>query len=74
LDNYYGRFYPSVLVRFLERIDQYLVRWAIQKYKRLRRHRMRSWTFPVSIKTREPNLFAHWKFNAQTNTPMMGAV
>lgn len=31
--NYYGRFYPSVLVRFLRRIDTYLVRWAMQKYK-----------------------------------------
>jgi hypothetical protein len=35
--NYYGRFYRSELVRLLKRINEYLVRWARWKYKRLRR-------------------------------------
>ena len=34
--NYYGRFYPSRLVRSGRQIDEYLIRWARQKYKRLR--------------------------------------
>jgi RNA-directed DNA polymerase len=72
--NYYGRFYPSVLIRFLRRIDEYLMRWAMQKYKRLRKHRMRTRTFLAGVKTREPNLFAHWRPAAQTNNRMMGAV
>ena len=38
--NYYGGFYPSELHRSLGLIDEYLVRWATRKYKRLRgRHR-----------------------------------
>ena len=34
--NYYGRFYPSRLAESLRRIDEYLVRWAMRKYKRLK--------------------------------------
>ncbi len=33
--NYYGRFYPSRLFRTLKRIDEYIIRWARRKYKRL---------------------------------------
>jgi RNA-directed DNA polymerase len=72
--NYYGRFYPSALTQFLRRIDQYLVRWAMNKYKRLRGHRTRTWKFLEGIKTRQPNLFAHWRPATQTNNRMMGAV
>ena len=35
--NYFGCFYRSELVRLLRRINEYLVRWATWKYKRLRR-------------------------------------
>jgi RNA-directed DNA polymerase len=35
--NYYGRFYPTELLRSLDRINEYLMRWAMRKYKRLRR-------------------------------------
>jgi RNA-directed DNA polymerase len=59
--NYYGRFYPSWLARALRHIDHYLVRWATQKYKRLRRHRMRAWNFLAGVATRQPGLFAHWR-------------
>jgi RNA-directed DNA polymerase len=72
--NYYGRFYPSVLTRFLRRIDEYLMRWAMNKYKRLHRHRRRTWKFLAGVETREPNLFAHWRPTVQTNNRMMGAV
>jgi hypothetical protein len=35
--NYYGRFYKSELVHFLEqRINPFLVKWMVRKYKRLR--------------------------------------
>src|ERR1700733_1879088 len=33
---YYGAFYRSRLYPIATRIDQHLVRWAMQKYKRLR--------------------------------------
>jgi RNA-directed DNA polymerase len=72
--NYYGRFYPSVLLRFLRRIDEYLMRWAMQKYKRLRGSYRRTGEFLEGVKTREPRLFAHWRPTAQANSRMMGAV
>ena len=34
--SYYGRFYPSGLYPSLNRINDYLVRWIVQKYKRYR--------------------------------------
>ena len=34
--NYYGRFYRTELILTLKRINDYLVRWAMRKYKRLR--------------------------------------
>jgi hypothetical protein len=34
--NYYGRFRPSALYPSLNRINDYLVRWVVQKYKRYR--------------------------------------
>ena len=36
--NYNGRFYKSMLFRILRRINDYLIRWAMRKYKRLRGH------------------------------------
>ena len=40
--NYYGRFYPSALCPSLNRINDYLVRWVVQKYKRYRGKRKRA--------------------------------
>jgi RNA-directed DNA polymerase len=58
--NYYGRFRPSELRRLLERIDEYLVRWAMRKYKRLRRARRRTRQVLADIASRVPRLFVHW--------------
>ncbi len=41
--NYYGRFCKSELIYILNGINHYLMRWAMQKFKRLRRHRQRAW-------------------------------
>ena len=57
---YFGRFYPSRLGLLLRRINQYLVRWARRKYKRLRGYwRAKRWLARVA--QREPTLFAHWR-------------
>jgi len=58
--NYYGRFYRTELIWTLRRINRYLVRWAMRKYKRLRRHRTRASRFLEAIAKRDPELFAHW--------------
>jgi RNA-directed DNA polymerase len=41
--NYYGLFYRSELYPVARRIDEHLVRWAMQKFKRLRGKRSRAW-------------------------------
>jgi RNA-directed DNA polymerase len=71
--NFYGRFYRSELVRFLRRINDYLVRWAMRKYKRLRRHPARARRFLATVYRREPGLFAHWRFGARPDGWTMGA-
>ena len=63
--NYYGRFYRTELIQALKRINDYLMRWAMRKYKRLRARPVRANRFLVAIVTREPVLFAHWAWGAQ---------
>lgn len=41
--NYYWAYRPSALVFTLNRINHYLVRWLMQKYKRFRRRQHRAW-------------------------------
>jgi RNA-directed DNA polymerase len=71
--NYYGRFYRSELVRLLRRINEYLVRWARWKYKRLRRYPAKARRFLAEVYRREPDLFAHWRFGARPDGWTMGA-
>ena len=71
--NYYGKFYPSMLAKSLRRIDEYLVRWAMRKYKRLKGRRMRAWEFLAGVFAREPRLFAHWRV-VRASDRMVGAV
>lgn len=63
--NYYGRFYRSELVYVLKGINHYLMRWAMQKFKRLRRRRHRAWVRLGDVAGRYPNLFAHWQFGVR---------
>lgn len=60
--NYYGRFYKSALYPSLRQLNNYLVRWATRKYKKLKRHSTRAMRWLACIAQREPTLFAHWRF------------
>ena len=71
--NYYGRFYRSELVRLLRRINDYLVRWARWKYKRLRRYPAKARRFLAAVFRRQPDLFAHWRIGARPDGWTMGA-
>ena len=62
--NYYGRFYKTEMIRFLQRINRYLTRWACRKYKRLRRRPRQARNRLIEIATRHPGLFAHWHHGA----------
>jgi RNA-directed DNA polymerase len=71
--NYYGRFYRSELVRLLRRINEYLIRWAMRKFKRLRRRPARARRFLADVARREPSLFAHWRFGVRPDGWTVGA-
>ncbi len=71
--NYYGRFYKSGLYPLLQRLNDYLVRWAKRKYKRLRGHTRRAKQWLVRVARREPTLFAHWKLGVRPAGWTMGA-
>jgi RNA-directed DNA polymerase len=62
--NYYGHHYKSRLYPTLRLINDYLVRWAQNKYKRLRGHIGRTWKWLASVARRAPVLFAHWRLGA----------
>ena len=70
---YYGRFYRSELARLLRRINEYLVRWATPKYKRLRRRPAKARRLLAEVYRREPGLFAHWRIGARPDGWTMGA-
>jgi RNA-directed DNA polymerase len=59
--NYYGRFYPTELKKSLWRIDEYLMRWAVRRLKRLKGRPARGWQLLADVSAREPELFAHWR-------------
>ena len=59
--NYYGAYYKSALYPVLRHIDGKLERWAVRKYRRLRRHRRRAAGWLRRVKRSSPDLFAHWR-------------
>jgi RNA-directed DNA polymerase len=71
--NYYGRFYKSMLYPVFRHFNDTLVRWAMRKYKRLRRHQTRARRFIADVARRQPNLFAHWRWGVRPDGWTMGA-
>ena len=63
--NYYGRFFKSAMATTLQRINDYLVRWAQRKYKRLRGRRTRASRWLARVARRDPAMFAHWGFGVR---------
>jgi len=59
--NYYGSYYKSALYPVFRHLDRILVRWAMRKYKKLRRHQRRASHWLKRIAQNEPSLFAHWR-------------
>jgi RNA-directed DNA polymerase len=58
--NYYGKFYKSALYPVFQHLNRTLVRWAMRKYKKLKRHQRRATYWLGRVACREPKLFAHW--------------
>ena len=59
--NYYGRFRPSALLSTLNRINSYLVRWLMQKFKRFRNRWRRARQAMKRVAVQRPKLFVHWQ-------------
>jgi RNA-directed DNA polymerase len=57
---YYGAFYRSALARVFRPIEHALVKWARQKYKRLKGSAWRARQWLGAVARRQPDLFAHW--------------
>jgi len=72
--NYYGAFYRSELYPLVRRIDEHLVRWAMQKFKRFRGKPWRAWDWLAKIRQLAPKMFAHWQLARTTTNRLVGAV
>jgi len=71
---YYGAFYRSELYSLAARIDEHLVRWAAQKFKRLRSKRAKARDWLHALRENQPRLFAHWHLLPTTRGRPAGAV
>src|SRR3954451_17354790 len=60
--NYYSHFYKSALVWTLRRVDAFLIRWARNKFKRLRLRPRGTREWFARVVRSKPTLFAHWEF------------
>ena len=59
--NYYGRYAPSALVPLLRYVNQTLLAWAMQKFKRFKAHKIRASRFLQQLSRRNAQLFVHWR-------------
>ena len=59
--NYYGQYYKSALYPVFKQLNDALQRWAMRKYKKLRRRRRRAFYWLGRIVKQMPYLFAHWR-------------
>jgi len=57
---YYGAFYRSELHSLAQHIDEHLLRWARQKFKRLRGKAAKARAWLDAVREHQPGLFAHW--------------
>jgi RNA-directed DNA polymerase len=64
--NYYGAFYRSELYSLAKRIDEHIVRWAMQTFKRLRGKPTQAWAWLDAVRQHQPRLFAHWHLLPRT--------
>jgi len=66
--NYYGQYRRSGLYPVFRALDIRIVRWAMDKYKRLHRNRQKAWRWLNTIKRYNPTVFAHWAMLSRAHT------
>ncbi len=60
--NYYGQYCRSELHSVLDHINKALAKWAMRKFKRLRRRKTRAHAWLKGLAGRSPELFVHWRY------------
>lgn len=71
--NYYGVFYKTAMCRIFEELNRRLARWARNKYRKLARHKRRSFAWLAQVARKMPTLFAHWLIFGVPAPRTMGA-
>jgi RNA-directed DNA polymerase len=59
--NYYCRFYASAFHAVARHINRAIAKWAMSKFKTLRRHKVRALKWVERVARQRPYLFAHWR-------------
>lgn len=59
--NYYGRYSGYELAKTLRRLDRRLVKWLLNKYKKLKKQMGKGYKLLKIIRKGNPKLFAHWE-------------
>ena len=59
---YFTAFHQNAVIPLCQRIDRHLVRWARWKYKRLERSGRRAWAWLAGVRSRNPEMFVHWRY------------
>jgi len=60
--NYYGKYSGYELKKTLERLDKRIVKWLLNKYRKLKKQIGKGYKLLSKIKSKNPKLFAHWQF------------
>jgi RNA-directed DNA polymerase len=63
--NYYGQYYKSALYPVFNQLNLALRKWAMRKYKKLRRRRRKADHWLGRIAQQKPFLFAHWQLGVK---------
>jgi RNA-directed DNA polymerase len=63
--NYYGRYYKSALYPIFNQLNMSIIKWAMRKYKKLRRRQRRAFYWLGRIARKSSWLFAHWRFGVK---------
>ena len=58
---YYGQYYKSALYPTFVDLNRILARWAMRKYKKVRRHARRAMHWLGRIARQRPEMFSHWQ-------------
>jgi len=66
--NYFGKYYPSRLVRLWKYFNKVLALWARSKYKKIRSSKIKAMNLIKRIQEERGNLFFHWKLKQGKKT------